>query len=201
MGSYNSIQGFVKRADKLPRLDIAILNAGLARMEFVLNPETGHEETIQVNYLSTMLLAILLLPILKTKSTAGRLTIVNSGTSYRAMFPNRNEIPLLASFDTAESFAPFDQRYACSKLLGHLFLVRLKEYINADDVVINLVDPGMCGSGLNREAKGMVGVIVGIAERLLGRRLDVGASAYVDAAVVRGKESHGCFLMDWDIYP
>lgn len=202
MGSYESIQSFARRAAALPRLDIAILNAGLAKLEFGLNVNTGHEETIQVNYLSTMLLAILLLPILKTKSTAGRLTIVNSGTSYRATFENRNEIPLLASFDTAESFVPPDQRYACSKLLGQLFFVKLIEYIHADDVITNLVDPGLCkGSGLNQEAKGVVGVLVSMAERLLGRSLDAGASAYVDAAVVKGKESHGCFVMDWDIKP
>ncbi|KUJ15198.1 NAD(P)-binding protein [Mollisia scopiformis] len=201
MGSYESIQSFARRAAALPRLDIAILNAGLARMEFVTNAKTGHEEVMQINYLSTMLLAILLLPTLKAKSTAGRLTIVNSGTSYRATFLNRNEIPLLPSFDKVEGFVP-DQRYACSKLLGHLFFVRLVDYISADDVVVNLVDPGLCkGSGLNREAQGVFGVVVAIGERLLGRNLEVGASTYVDAAILKGQESHGCFVMDWDIKP
>lgn len=186
----------------MPRLDIVVLNAGLAKLEFKLNTNTGHEETIQINYFSTMLLAILLLPTLKTKSTAGRLTIVNSGTSYRATFENRNKVPLLPSFDTVESFTPPDQRYANSKLVGHLFFVKLIEYIHADDVVVNLVDPGLCkGSGLNQEAKGVLGLIAAVGVNALGRKLDVGASTYVDAAVVKGKESHGCFVMDWDIKP
>jgi hypothetical protein len=31
--------------------------------------------------------------------------------------------------------------------------------------------------------------------------VEVGSSTYVDAAVVKGKESHGCYVMDWKILP
>lgn len=34
---------------------------------------------------------------------------------------------------------------------------------------------------------------------IMGRSVKAGASTYLDAAVVRGKESHGCFLMDWEL--
>jgi hypothetical protein len=36
---------------------------------------------------------------------------------------------------------------------------------------------------------------------LLGRTLEVGASTYVDAAVVKGKESHGSYIADWEVKP
>lgn len=81
MLSYESILSFTKRAETLPRLDIAILNAGVqkATEEFTSN---GFEEGFQVNFLSTMLLAILLLPIIKRKGTGGgpgRICVLSSG--------------------------------------------------------------------------------------------------------------------------
>lgn len=56
MSSYDSIQSFVQRAqEQLIRLDIVILNAGIMKLKFDVNPSTGHEEMVQINYLSTML--------------------------------------------------------------------------------------------------------------------------------------------------
>lgn len=49
MCSYRSIQSFADRVGQdLPRLDIALLNAGLVKPSFELIQETGHEETLQV---------------------------------------------------------------------------------------------------------------------------------------------------------
>ncbi|KAF8849033.1 NAD(P)-binding protein [Acephala macrosclerotiorum] len=202
MSSYDSVQAVARRAASLPRLDIAILNAGIVKPDFNIVAKTGHEEVIQVNYLSTVLLAILLLPILKMKSptSPGRLIIVNSGTSYRATFENRNAVPILPSFDDPADWEG-GQRYACSKLLGHLFLVKLMEHISAEDVVVNLVDPGLSKSRLNRDTKGVVKFVMWLAEGIAGRTMEVGASSYVDAAVVKGVESHGCFVMDWEVKP
>ncbi|OIW25244.1 putative short-chain dehydrogenase/reductase family protein [Coniochaeta ligniaria NRRL 30616] len=206
MTSYPSIQAFCRRVEaELPRLDITILNAGLMHLEFT-TCETGHEEILQVNYLSTFLMAILMLPICKSKApsgTPGRLTIVSSGTALFAKLSNRDKRPFLASFDDPDIY-PFDppDRYFSSKALGHLFFVRMLEYLNADDVVVNLVEPGMVkGTGLHRDAKGLIGLVLAAWKGLWGRTLDDGAWMYVDAAVVKGKESHGCFVMDWKIHP
>ena len=202
MSSYDSVQAFARRAEQLPRLDIAILNAGLVKMDFTLNPKTGHEEMVQVNYLSTMLLAILLLPTLRAKSpqgVPGRLTIVGSGTVHAVKFKNRNQQPLLAAFDD-QKITPWDpiELYPSSKFLGILFLIKLVDFVHADDVVVNVVDPGYCkGSQLHREATGIVGGIVSFSKTLTARPLEVGSSTYVDAAVLKGKESHGCFILDW----
>ena len=68
MASYDSIRAFVEKCNTMKRLDIAILNSGLAMIPFSIVKETGHEEMFQVNYLSTVLLAILLLPVLKSKA-------------------------------------------------------------------------------------------------------------------------------------
>lgn len=207
MTSYDSILSFVRRVESdLVRLDIAILNAGLAQTNHELVPSTGHEVTVQVNYLSTLLLAILLLPALKSKSppgVPGRLTIVGSGVAHSATLPNRNKVPLLASFDDTK-VVPWDpmERYPSSKLLLQLFFVRLMEHINADDVIVNMSDPGYCkGSELHRSATGLMGWFLSLTKAISGRTLADGAWTHVDAAVVKGRESHGSFVSDWKIAP
>ncbi|KAG0649237.1 Short chain dehydrogenase [Hyphodiscus hymeniophilus] len=205
MSSYDSIQAFVHRVEKdLVRLDIVILNAGLAKQDLSVVESTGHEESIQVNYISTVLLSILILPALKAKSppsTPGRLSIVSSGTVFAAKFPTRHEVPLLKTFDDKANWDAND-RYATSKVLGHYFIVKMASYVDPSDVIINLVDPGLTkGSGLLREVTGLVSVVFALMKWALGRTLEVGASTYVDAAVVKENETHGSFLMDWKIAP
>lgn len=227
LSSYDSVARFARRAagpelavavgGGKGGLDVAVLNAGIVGATFRKNPNTGHEEVIQVNYLSTFLLAILLLPVLnkkKKKSSSspqeqqqqrpGRLTIVNSGVAYYAKLPNRARTPFLASFDSAEAEASWDpsEWYSASKVLGHLFFARLAARVDPDAVVVNLVDPGFCkGTELHRDARGLVAALLRVAKVLTGRSLEVGASTYVDAAVVKGEETHGCFVMDWKVRP
>lgn len=84
----------------------------------------------------------------------------------------------------------------------HLFLWRLSEYVSADDVIVNIVDPGFV-KGTESVAK-MPTVTAMIAKgfaAVTGRSVQVGASTYVDAVAVKGKESHGCFLTSWRIHP
>ena len=215
MGSYESIQAFVKRASaEFPggnHLDIAILNAGVVNNEYTPSPQTGHCEIIQINYISTFLLAILLLPVLRhrgaggnAKSSPGRLSIVNSGTSLAAKLENRNKRPLLASFDTPKGFNT-TERYYDSKLLGQMFFARLLSHLPAgleDEVIVNMVDPGLCkGTDLHREAGFIVGAVFGAFKAMTARDLKDGAWTYVDAVVAKGKESHGCYVMDWEIRP
>jgi NAD(P)-dependent dehydrogenase (short-subunit alcohol dehydrogenase family) len=161
---------------------------------------------VQVNYLGTFLLAMLLLPVLRDREAKrpGRLSIVGSGGVFAAKLPNRDKRPFLKSFDDL-AVQPWDatERYFSSKVLGMLFFVRLMEHLpGADEVVVNIVDPGFCkGTELHREASGLVSAVMSISKALTGRSLVDGAWTYVDAAVVKGKESHGCFVMDWEIRP
>lgn len=209
MESYDSIQVFVRKCQtNLPRIDIAILNAGLGPMDFSIIPATGHEKTIQVNHLSTVLLTVLLLPILKSKSqghghTPPRLTLINSVTAHLCKFPNRSIRPLLPSFDDT-SITPWnpEERYAVSKLLCQLFIVKLAGSINPGDVIVNMVDPGLTkGTSLARHAKGVTAVAAKAFFAIAGRTVDRGAATYIDAVLGHGEESHGCFLMNCKIAP
>ncbi|EXJ91050.1 hypothetical protein A1O1_04157 [Capronia coronata CBS 617.96] len=211
MESYDSIQAFAAKCqDNLSRIDMVILNAGISPLEFKTLPATGHERTIQTNHISTVLLAILMLPIMKSKSkdrgptpSPPVLTVVNSVTAHLCKFPNRGRRPLLPSFDDT-AITPFDgqERYSVSKLLCQLFIVKLAELVDPNDVIINMVDPGLTkGTSLFRELSGAVAIVAKAFFSLAGRPVRRGAATYVDAGLGHGKESHGCFLMNCQIAP
>lgn len=206
MASYDSVQAFARRAQQdLQRIDMVILNAGVSNGSFRIAAATGHEETIQVNYLSTVLLATLLLPIVKATRAPGAppgvITLVNTGLALVAGFKNRTADPLLPSFDDQKNFGVTDT-YSTTKTLAHLWLWRAAEFVAPDDVVLSLVDPGYIkGTGLVRDAPALARPVVKVFESLTGKTVQLGASCYVDAVATKGRESHGCFLMNWEISP
>ena len=201
--SYDSVRAFVKKCATLPRIDIAILNAGLIQKEHVVIPSTKHEVTLQVNYLSTVLLAILLLPLLKTRKATDNtrpptLSIVGSDAAYIAKLDSKQ--PILSQFDDVKgSPVPL---YAMSKLLLILFVAKLADFVHAEDVLLNISNPGMTkGTAFFSIFPTILQNIMATAHLLVARTLSVGASCYVDAAIAQGKDSHGSFTSEWTIKP
>ncbi|WDK18664.1 retinol dehydrogenase 12 [Colletotrichum graminicola] len=202
MDSYESILGFVQCcSSELARLDIAILNAGLSSQKFSILATTGHEPTVQVNHISTSLLAILLLPVLRDKSpanTPGRLTITSSLTPHLANFPLQDKRPLLKAFDQPDNW--LGDRYAQSKLLNQLFIARLSTVVDANKVIITLVEPGLVkGTELFRQVPGRA-MLKGVLN-LVGRPVDQAAATYLDAVLAQGKEAHGSYVMNCKLAP
>ena len=152
MANYASVEAFAARVDKeLPRLDVALLNAGVATTSWKLAED--NELTITVNVVSTMLLALLLLPKLKATSNnfnrRPNLTIVSSGIHYQTDLPERSA-PEGKIFETlaVKEKADMPQRYPVSKIL-EIFAVReiaAQHPAERFPVTINLVDPGLCHS-------------------------------------------------------
>ena len=67
MDNFKSVDEFADRVNReVERLDIAELNAGVTMKRYEKSP-TGWEQTIQVNALSTVMLALLLLPQAESK--------------------------------------------------------------------------------------------------------------------------------------
>lgn len=217
MASYDSIVQFVGRAKReLDRLDIAILNAGIFNVHEAFDATTGYEEDVQVNYLSTMLLTVLLLPVLKDKrgsNDPGRLVVVTSDTAAWAKFEERTQVmtagnegsaphliaafkkPMSPSWDMAE-------RYSTSKLLGLLFLSELVQRVPSSLVTVSFANPGFCkGSNLARQASGILKFVFILQTHLLGRTCSVGARSFVHAASVLGQAAHGQYIEDAKIQP
>lgn len=207
MESYDSIQQFAARCATLPRIDIVVLNAAAVSTVFKPNATTGHESTMQVNYLSTFLLGILLLPVLrasgqKNKSTRPPvLSFVGSDLAYGPQYVPKIKDPVLPQYDNKDIF-DFFSSYATSKLFLLLSVSRLSELIDPAEVLLNLSNPGFTRhSDLDRNATGIVRLGMRISRFILGRSLEAGASVYLDATLARGPESHGSFISDWAVKP
>lgn len=202
MSSYKSITAFAERANTLQRLDIVILNAGVYRINRQLNHSTGHEEDIQTNYISTILLVLLFVRVFKLKqdsgmlSTAGRIVIVTSDLAAFAKFPERHADPLLPALDEKPKNWDMAERYSTSKLLVQLFLSKLTKVVPSSTVIIKAANPGFCyGTSLARDANGtLLGLIVFLMSHIIGHAPAIGARAVVDAAVKKESDSHGQYV-------
>lgn len=207
MDDPDSVSAFAVKCDQtLGRIDMVILNAGVQNKDGVVSAKTGNEQTFQVNYLSTVMLAALLLPILQAEGgmvAAGkpaRLTVVTSTTAYFADFDHAR--PILAQFDV-DKYEP-TRWYAREKLLHMIFVRRLAALVDPNQVIINTACPGLMGETeiwrtLNTSA--VLRYLFSAYFAFFGRSLAEGASTYVHAVVVAGRESHGGFLSDWGVRP
>lgn len=204
MASYKSVVAFAKRCEALPRLDIAILNAGLSRPKFERAPESNHEMTFQVNYLSTALLAILLIPVLRAKRGSdkpARLALVGSDTAYWAPWKDTHCASVFQVVDDPD-FVSFDA-YQRSKLCLNMFLERLSEWVSPEEVIINVPNPGACSGtsfGSDNPSK-FQRFMFKVMSAIMARSVTVGARQFVDAVTVKGAESHGSFISEGKAKP
>ncbi|USP78043.1 hypothetical protein yc1106_05317 [Curvularia clavata] len=194
---YSSVVSFAERTKSLDRLDIVILSVGILPASRIFNERTKHDEMIQINYLSTALLVILLLPVCKAKKNnqPARITLVSSEVSAWTSFKERNERPLLPSFDKPGNISLLD-RMMVSKLLGQLFLAKLAKLVPTTVAIINAASPaGLHDTEFGKEnSKGVIAAIGNSVLRRIYYSSAVGSRIVVDAAVKHGEESHGEFF-------
>lgn len=206
---YDSVVSFAERVSKtLTRLDIAILNAGFCPAKRLVNKSTGHDEIIQVNYLSTALLAVLLLPVAKRVRTKQpqptRITLTLSEVAAWARFPVGKDVPLLAALDAPGELADnTNDRMFVSKLLGHYFVHTLAKQVSPSVAIINAASPGAIhDSQFNRDIDDTpAGKVIKAILRRVGCSSAVGARMITDAAVLHGEETHGQFLSFQKLVP
>jgi retinol dehydrogenase-12 len=120
LSSFKSVIAFAEQVNADPdRLDIVVANAGVAPAKFVKTAD-GHEETIQVNGLSTGLMSMLLLP--KLAATADK--PAPSGSNLKPT------LCLVAS--EGESCIPFQSSKLTydSTLLGSIPTTRCERFID-----------------------------------------------------------------------
>ncbi|KAJ0418803.1 putative short-chain dehydrogenase/reductase family protein [Aspergillus carlsbadensis] len=208
MAEYDSINAFINRCRNLDRIDYVVLNAGMQSSTFQRHT-TGHELVFQVNYLSTALLCMLLVSVMKDKNhtrAAGQppvLTVVGSDTMYLSKFQPAG--PIFPQMDAGTGYERMKQ-YMDSKLLVMVFIRQLAQRVSADEVLINVCNPGMvAGTGLGRNGSPNPGFVerraVPVFVRALGRTVRSGASVYVHALLGEGKSGHGSFVSDWTVKP
>lgn len=111
MGSYASVEEFAKKAETLKRIDVLLLNAGVSISNYEVYED--NEATITINVISTVLLALLLVPKLRetasTYSTIPHISIVSSELHYLAAFKEKNSKNIIQALNDNHDLA---ERYA-----------------------------------------------------------------------------------------
>lgn len=202
LSSYESVMAFAQRTRSLDLLDIVNLNAGIAPAERVFNPSTSHDEVIQVNYLSTALLAILLLPVAREKRShqprPTRITFTSSEVASWTSFNKQNEPgSLIEALDSSEGNVEMLDRMWVSKLLGKFLLVRLAAEVPPSVALINGASPGSARDsefGRYFEKTFSYTIFKKLVLNTLGNSSEMAAWAMTDAIVNHGGETHGKFL-------
>ena len=207
MDDYSSIQSFAKKVKaEIPIVDHLLLNAGIGILKFERSP-VGHERTVQVNYLSNVLLVLELLPHLEASAakigSATRITWVGSRTHLQSTLQDAKKAvkpdeTVLGHYDDPKYFFPF-QKYNDTKLLCAMFMYELAPRLDPSKVVINMLCPGMVDTNMSDVLPIYLRIPINVVKAIRARPVEQGAWIYLHSLVVAGPESHGKFLLDKDI--
>lgn len=209
MDDYSSIQSFAKAVKaEVPIVDLLLLNAGIGILTFERSV-SGHERTMQVNYLSNVLLLLELLPHLEASAvktgSPSRVTWVGSRTHMSSTLSDKGKAvkpgeTVIGHMDDPKYFFPF-QKYNDTKLLCVMFLYELAPRLDKSKVVVNMMCPGMVDTSMSDVLPIYLRIPINVVKAIRARPVEQGGWLILNAMVVMGDESHGAFILDKDIQP
>ncbi|KAF2717687.1 NAD(P)-binding protein [Polychaeton citri CBS 116435] len=171
------------REDIITSVERASVELPKSITPFAITPDPGHKSQISINVICTYLLALLMLPQLKSSaqrySIQPRLVIVSS------------EVHAIAKFPESTRTSNFAERYKTSKLLEVLINRDIAPKLENIGVILNMLNPGLCHSSLSQHSGGLLEV----TKLFLARSTEVGSRSLVLAAQA-GAESHGKHIND-----
>ncbi|KAK1961443.1 short chain dehydrogenase [Colletotrichum sublineola] len=195
--SFDSVKAFAARADKLPRLDYALLNASISTN--LRADAEGWESSITVNVLSTFLLGLKLLPVLRrteqTHNVTPKLVIVASEASKLAKFRECNAEDIYKALNANKSLW---DRYNTTKLMQVILARQMAIATDASGkgrVQVTTLNPGLCSTELFRHIPFPFTVILKVVMKLIARSPEVGSRCLM-AAAFAGEEAHGRYMSD-----
>ncbi|KAJ7277420.1 hypothetical protein C8J57DRAFT_1713764 [Mycena rebaudengoi] len=178
---------------EVPFLHILLLNAGIGTLGWKTTPETGSEQMFQVNYLSNALLE---------SHAASYITIVGSrmqGAQSFSAHPIPPATTIAAFLNDRANFIGV-KRYADSKALVSMWEQKLAARVDAAEVTVNNVCPGMVTTGIDKAEHFLLRGMVAGVQMLRGRTAEVGGRILV-CATAAGRETHGELLGDFTVVP
>ncbi|ATZ45365.1 hypothetical protein BCIN_01g01610 [Botrytis cinerea B05.10] len=203
MQSPSSIQDFCSKANKLPRIDAVLANAGIMTKYFKL--VEGHESTVMTNVIGTFQLVFGLLPKLKESAKEfdiqPRVSIVASDLHFIAKFKEAKEKEIFKALNDEKTSELDLERYATTKLLQVFGVRELAQKLTRDSdsvspsVIANCMTPGACKSDFHREDQGFDKFKKWLLSALLARSTEAGSRTLV-AGIAAGEESHGEYMAD-----
>lgn len=199
LASFDSVAAFAKKFSEVKTLNIAVLNAGVSFFKYVPTTD-GYETVLQVNYLSNALLAAHLLPLLKAGAAASgkpsHLSFVSSKMqNLTSLKPNsiKPEENIVDWFNNKANFGM--DRYNVSKLLLTGFTNELASKVDANQVVVNSMCPGLVATNFDTNSPFVLKYFMKGVRSLMARTPSEGARALTLAATT-GAEGNGKFYSD-----
>lgn len=206
LASYDSVKAFAKKIESLDRIDALVLNAGVLMSAWEV--KEGNESSITVNLMSNFLLAVSVLPHLRTVAKQHEikphLVIVGSvsglcvGGEHVKKFSKTGILDDLN--DQAKWKRDMPDRYGASKLLEHIAARELAALVPVSEsgVIINVVDPGMCKTNLTRNVTLFARFKGWLAKVAMGRTPEMGSRTLIHG-IAATEESHGKYLTACEI--
>ncbi|KAI0537159.1 short-chain dehydrogenase/reductase [Xylaria digitata] len=200
-------QAFVKKLEKLTdKLDVALLNAGLGNPTYQKSA-SDWEMAVQVNVLSTALMAVLPLPLLRSTATRRRtphLTFVNSNGHDLAKREWIGPDGSLFQASNQEKGWVSEHSYSMVKLAGMAVMQHIAKVTasstSSPKIVANAVCPGLCKTELGRNFNVVQRTIGNIVLSFITRTAEQGSRTLVSGTAL-GPESHGRFWHHDVLYP
>ncbi|KAL9122635.1 MAG: hypothetical protein Q9187_000802 [Circinaria calcarea] len=202
LARYESVKEFAKKAETLKRLDAVVENAGIHGPDGHWEMSEDNESCITTNVVSTFLLAMLILPKLRETSArfnvTPRLAILTSELHFTTDLPER-KFPSIFEALNDEKTSSAKVRYEVSKLLEVFYARELAARMTGNEkpnIIVNLVNPGFCYSGLIKNAS----LGIKVFRFFVARSTEEGSRTLV-AAAGAGPESHGQYMTISQVAP
>ncbi|KAJ7777253.1 hypothetical protein B0H16DRAFT_1301756 [Mycena metata] len=193
------------------RLDILVEDAGMGPSSKYESTTDGWEASLQVNCLSTPLVALRLLPTMirtgQEHCTTPRIVVVSSEMHYyvdieKSVCKKPGIIKTLGSSEycTKKIMA---NRYRVTKLLNVFFVRALNaRLLSSTPLIVNAVNPSYCASDLRRGFTGITAAFDRLTEKCLAFSPEMGSRRLVWAAVgepeqpnqLRGEYINACVV-------
>ncbi|KAJ6485601.1 hypothetical protein C8R45DRAFT_903286 [Mycena sanguinolenta] len=212
LADFSSVKQFVDKFERDGgRLDILVENAAIGSFKYV--PTTDKWDlSLQVNHLSTSLLALLLLPAMvrtaEQHSTVPRIVVVSSGAFHwvkvnKSVYEDPEVLKTLGGAQYCSDPKNMQGRYPLTKLFNVLFVRAMNDrLLPSTPLVVNAVNPGYCYSELRREFSGAMAAFDWLMERALAFSAEVGSRRLIWAALSHPNEPdklRGEFLSDFQV--
>lgn len=137
LSSFARVKAFVAELTELNRPVAALINNSAVLPRRRKTSVDGFEYTIQVNFLSTVLLSMLVVPLFK--ETGGRIVMTTS------LMRNFTSLPY--EFPAVNNFVPLTT-FAQSKLALTLFSIYMSTTLRTRHINVNCADPGIINAGM-----------------------------------------------------
>ncbi|KAH6626953.1 hypothetical protein B0J18DRAFT_426109 [Chaetomium sp. MPI-SDFR-AT-0129] len=201
--SFESVRAFCERAEReLDRLDVLLANAAVLSIRPPGTMVEGYERQVTTNVISTFLMVLALLPVMKRTAAKWNVesvvTVVSSDAHGWTPFGEQDEPQIF------EAFRPgglMNDRYATTKLLDLLLARELAARLDAaaqpnpeaNPIIVNAVNPGLCKSNLFQDLVSFGQFVVSVGTFFVGRTIEQGSRALM-AGVEGGRASHGKYV-------